>query len=102
MGMIEGKTKSGFDFRVPEGLSSDANFLRTLVKFRNMKLTPYDRMTAVFDVVSSVFCDEKEEERFYQYFAALNSTGRTDINTIFTEITEIVNYCKEQDERLKK
>lgn len=100
--MIEGKTASGFDFHVSEGLAEDAQFLRAVVRMNDSKLRADKRMEAVFDIVGTVFNNEAEEERFYKHLASQNPTGRASVKEVYTEINEIITVCREQDESIKK
>lgn len=100
--MITGTTSSGFKFHVPEGLAKDPKFLRAFISFGNKDLPVTVRMDSMFDVVSAVFNDEREEECFYKHLAHRNPTGRADINDVAKEINEIATICRNEDEGIKK
>ena len=100
--MIEGTTSRGFVFHVPEGLKYDAAFLRSVARLDNKKLPEAERMNAMFEAITAVFNNAEEEERFYKFLASRNETGRADINEVHEELVEIISFCGEQDDGIKK
>lgn len=100
--MINGKTQSGFEFHVSEGLGEDAIFLRALTRMNSNSLPSAERMTAVFELIEAVFNDREQEEQFYKHAASKDPTGRANVKTVYVEINEIVDILAQQDESIKK
>lgn len=91
MEKITGKTKSGFEFSVPDGLSNDFRFVKA---YRNYKSRdPEKQVDGICDMISAVFSDEVEEERFYQHIARTygDDSGRVPADRVLLEITEITD-----------
>lgn len=96
--MITGTTSSGFDFRIPDGIKSDYRFVRAYKKLRSPQTQ--QQLDGAVELISAVFCDEAEEERFLRHLADEN--GRADVETVYKEIGEIIVYASKEDAAIKK
>lgn len=86
--MITGKTSTGFEFTVSEGLSKDWNFIRA---YRKMKRTDDDDMAidGLSEFIECVFCDHEQEEAFYKHLAGIHG-GRVPVDELFAAVGEIM------------
>lgn len=101
--MIEGRTSSGFDYKVNPGITYDAKFIKAGSKLTNKKLTPDERAVGAFEIIDAVFSDDDEEiERFMKHLAKNSETGRADIRILLSETDEIVAAIREADAGAKK
>lgn len=101
--MIEGRTSSGFDYRVNPGITYDAKFIKAASKLSNQKLTPDERAEGAFAMIDAVFSDDDDEiERFMKHLAGKSETGRADIRVLLSETDEIVAAIREADADAKK
>ena len=96
--MVTGKTSSGFDFRVPDGIKTDYRFLRAYKKLRAPDAEL--QLDGILEIVGSIFCDEAEEERFIRHRADQN--GRVAVETVFNELGEILVAASGEDAGIKK
>lgn len=96
--MITGTTSSGFEFRVPDGIKTDFRFVRAYKKLRSTQTQ--QQLDGAVELISAVFCDEAEEERFLRHLADEN--GRADVETVYKEIGEIIAYASKEDAAIKK
>lgn len=96
--MVSGKTKSGFEFSIPEGLSNDFLFVRAYRKM--VGGDGEEALDGAADLVSVIFADDKEEERFYKHLAKLHGS-RVPMDIMFEELTEIITIAGEQDANIK-
>ena len=91
------KTSSGFECEIPSGILNDFRFIRAR---QALKSEDQDRSNqAALDIVSIVFCDEKEEERFLTHLA--DKDGRIPVEDVFREIGEILVQSGEKDRKVK-
>ena len=88
MTAITGKTSTGFEYSIPEGLSTDWNFVRAYQKMMRAK-TDMDRLDGASSLLECIFLDRAEEERFYKHLAELHG-GRVPIKDLFAAVEEIV------------
>lgn len=96
--MIEGTTKSGFSFSIPDGLTEDFRLLKAYKDIRNGD--EEKKVDAAIDLVSVIFTNDDEEKRFYEYLAKKNG-GRVPSPVLFAELFEIVNIAKDKDKETK-
>lgn len=96
--MIEGKTSSGFEFKVDESLMEDFLFLRAF-KMANSS-DPEEEVNGAVDMVRILFNDPSEEERYYKHLAARHG-GRVPADVIGREIGEIIEIVQGHDEDSK-
>lgn len=98
--MIQGTTKDGFKFSIPEGLMRDFFFIKA---YKDMQSTDGNiALNAVFDFVSLLFDDEDEERRFYEFYKDLNKGKRISFDTLFTACKEIIAIAEKEDDVTKK
>lgn len=96
--MIKGKTSSGFEFTVAEGIDRDFRFMKA---YRKVRSGDEDKaIEGAEQIISIVFSDKNEEERFYQHIASTYG-GRIPIDVLFPELNEIIEIAKNQDEHVK-
>lgn len=96
--MVRGTTSSGFEFCVPDGIKADYRFLRAYKKLKSAETER--QLDGALELVSSVFGNETEEERFLQYLA--DEHGRADVETVFRELGEIIAIASREDADIKK
>ena len=96
--MVTGTTSSGFAFRVPEGIKKDYRFLRAYKKLNSGETQR--QLDGAVELISAVFGDEAEEDRFLQHIADEN--GRADVETVYRELGEIIAKASEEDDGIKK
>ena len=98
--MIKGKTKDGFEFEIPEGLTRDFFFIKA---YKDMHSPDGNvALNAVFDFVSLLFGNEDEERRFYEFYKDLNKGQRITFETLFNACREIIEVAENEDETTKK
>lgn len=96
--MVKGTTSSGFEFSIPEHLDKDLRFIKA---YRMMKSGDEDeQLDGALKLVSAVFADEAEEQRFYEYLAG-SEGGRVPIDVVYREIGEIIRISAEEDKEIK-
>lgn len=96
--MITGTTSSGFAFRIPDGIKTDFRFVRAYKKLRSPQTQ--QQLDGAVELISAVFCDEAEEDRFLRHLADEN--GRADVETVYRELGEIIAYASKEDALVKK
>ena len=96
--MIIGKTKSGFEFSIPEGLDKDFRFIRAFSMINSGDEEKI--LDGYVALVSVIFSNEAEEKRMYDHLAAMND-GRVPMDALDEELNEIIAASKEQSESVK-
>lgn len=96
--MIEGKTSSGFEFKVDETLLEDFLFMRAF-KMANSS-DPEEQVAGTVDLVRIMFNNKAEEERYYQHLAKQHG-GRVPADIIGQELGEIIDAAQNNDEETK-
>ena len=84
--MIKGTTSSGFSFKVPDGIKTDYRFLRAFKKLKSGSTE--QQVAGAIELISVVFGNEAEEDRFLQHVADKN--GRADVEPVYRELGEII------------
>lgn len=99
--MIKGKTSSGFEFEIPEGLGKDINFLRAVRDFykASEEKNQEKMLDKALDIPRVVFGTPEKEERFYKHLEAIH--GRALIDDVLAEITEIVDIVGKEEAEVK-
>lgn len=96
--MITGKTKSGFEYSIPDGLTEDFRFV---VAYKKIKSGDgEEQLDAAISLVSVVFSNDEEEKRFYEHLASVNG-GRVPAPVLYQELFEIVSQASEQEQAAK-
>jgi len=96
--MIKGTTSSGFEFSIPDNLKTDFRFIKA---YRQLKSGDEDeQLDGALRLVSVVFSNEAEEERFYKHLAG-DEGGRVPIADVYREIGEIISIASEKDNEVK-
>lgn len=91
------KTKSGFTCNISDHLMNDYRFLKA---HRALSSTDAKKsVQAVVDLVSIVFNDETEEERFLQHLA--DEEGRVPTEKVYQELGEILVAAGEKNKSVK-
>ena len=99
--IITGKTSSGFDFAIDkDALVSDFRFIRALRLAQSSDETK--QIEGCVDLISVVFSDERQEEKFYKHIADKHGdgSGRVPSVKVFEEISEIIESAQ-QDKDVK-
>lgn len=96
--MVKGKTSSGFEFTIADGIKSDFRFLRAYKKLKDPDAQK--QLDGALELVSAVFANEAEEERFLLHLADEN--GRADLETVYRELGEIIAIASAEDDGVKK
>lgn len=86
--MIEGKTKSGFNYKVDENVTKDYRFVRSLAKLQ--KGDNADKLIA-FDTIGTMLLGDGID-KLIQHVEKLND-GYAPIDKVAVEINEIVGAC---------
>lgn len=85
--MVTGKTSTGFEYSIKEGLTSDFRFVKAYRDYRSSN--PEKQIDGVCDMISVVFSDEEQERRFYQHIADVYG-GRVPTDKLLIEVNEII------------
>lgn len=96
--MVEGKTSSGFEFKIDEGVLEDFLFMRAFKKTTSGK--PEEEVEGCVDLVRILFNDESEEERYYAHVAEKYG-GRVPVNVLGEELGEIISAVQASSEESK-
>lgn len=96
--MVKGVTSSGFSFTIPDNLMTDFRFLKTYAKMKNGDED--EQLNGALDLISIVFSDEAEEERFYKHLAG-DKGGRIPVSEVFREVGEIITIATAEDKAVK-
>ena len=99
--MIKGKTASGFEFEVPEGLKKDVKLLRAVRDFYKAEKEGNQEMLLdkALDLPIAVLGNSENEERLYKHLESVH--GRALIDDLMAELTEIVNVAAEEEKAIK-
>lgn len=95
--MITGKTSSGFSFSVPDGLKQDYHFIHAYKALKSKD--PDHQVDGATEMVSAVFCNPDEEQRFLRHVEEKN--GRATVDAVYTELGEIIRACMEDGDAKK-
>lgn len=96
--MIKVTTKTGFEAEVNEGKILDFRFLEKSVETVKGK-DDLDKMDANMQMLKMLF-SKADKERFLQHVADHND-GIADISAVMNEFTEILDQCKEANQKVK-
>lgn len=92
--MINGRTQSGFEFHIPEGLDKDFRFVKAYSLI--MSGDEEKALDGAVKLVSVIFSDEEEEERLYRHLAKEHG-GRVPLDVLFAELNEIIEFSKQEE-----
>lgn len=95
--MVKGKTTSGFEFEIPDGLAKDFRFIKAYSMIRSGD--EEKALDGAIKLVSVIFSNDAEEERLYDHIAEQNE-GRVPIDVLYDELNDIIASMK-QDPDLK-
>ena len=90
---VKGTTSSGFKFAVDGDVFKDWRFLRAIRKANSENAE--EQFDASLEMVSLVFNDAAEEERFYSFLAEKNG-GRVPADVVGAEVGEIIKAVQEK------
>nr|DAL20368.1 MAG TPA_asm: hypothetical protein [Caudoviricetes sp.] len=96
--MIKVTTKTGFEAEVNEGKILDFRFLEKSVETVKGK-DDLEKMDATVQMLKMLFT-KADKERFLQHVADHND-GIADISAVMNEFTEILDQCKEANQKVK-
>lgn len=91
------KTKSGFECEIPAGVYQDFRFIRARQRLRSDD--PEVSNQAALDMVSYVFCNQVEEDRFLLHLADEN--GRIPVEDVFRELGELLAQAGKSNNKVK-
>lgn len=91
------RTGSGFECEIPSGIAQDFRFIKARQALKSED--PDVSNQAALDMVSIVFCNEEEENKFLLHLA--DEDGRIPIADVFREIGEILAQAGEKDSKVK-
>ena len=97
MAKVKGTTASGFEFSIDAEAFKDWRFLKA-VRTANKK--GGDSFEASLDIVTLLFNDQEEEERFYEFLAEQNG-GRVPVEVVGKEVGEIMKIVQEKSKAAK-
>lgn len=99
--MIKGKTESGFEFQIPEGLGKDVLFLRTVRDFYKAEKTNDQEklLDCALDLPVLVVGSSEEEERLYKHIKAIH--GTVPIDVLFRELTQMIEAASAEERAVK-
>lgn len=86
--MVEGKTKSGFAFRIDDDVRDDMELLEGFIALDN------GDMTALPKCITSLLGQE-QKDKLYDH-CRNKKTGRTSAKQVMAEISEILNNAKDE------
>lgn len=95
---VKGTTSSGFDFSIDADVFKDWRLLKAMRKANSKD--GEEQFDASFEVVSLIFNDPEEEERFYSFLADKNG-GRVPAEVVGAEIGEIMKQVREKNKAAK-
>lgn len=91
------RTGSGFECEIPSGITQDFRFIKARQALKSDD--PDVSNQAMLDMVSIVFCNEEEENRFLLHLA--DKDGRIPVSDVFGEIGEILAQAGEKNKKIK-
>lgn len=86
--MIEGKTKSGIEFKLNEAIKDDARFLYYLSKFQNKDIPVEEQSKNLMGMLALIFGDDEGVINFMNAVASKNK-GICDVKTMLKEMSEM-------------
>lgn len=97
---IKGKTPSGYQFKIEEGVLKDIEFLRAL-----KDATSKDgkrQLDGTFNCISVIFNDEDKEREFYEHLKAHNNGARVTVEQLGAELNSMFLALNEASGEIKK
>ena len=89
--MLEGKTQSGFEYKVDEKMAEDWRFIRLTKKMT--KGSSEDKIAALDDALIMILGSEEEAERLLQHIEEQNE-GYVPTDKVVEEFNEIIASIK--------
>lgn len=86
--MVEGKTKSGIEFKLNEAIKDDARFLYYLSKFQNKDIPVEEQSKNLMGMLALIFGDDEGVINFMNAVASKNK-GVCDVKTMLKEMSEM-------------
>lgn len=86
--MVEGKTKSGIEFKLNEAIKDDARFLYYLSKFQNKDIPVEEQSKNLMGMLALIFGDDEGVINFMNAVASKNN-GVCDVKTMLKEMSEM-------------
>ena len=96
--MITGTTSQGFKFEVDEELLNDWRFVKAIRKSESSD--PGERLLGVTDIVF-LLLGEEQSDKLAEFIAEKNG-GKAPVDSMYSATVEILNICKEENEKAKK
>ena len=96
--MITGKTSQGFEFKVNEEVLNDWKFVKAIR--RSESQDQGERFLGVTDIIV-ILLGENQADKLADYIAEHNG-GTAPVNLMYNYAVEILNICKEENEKVKK
>ena len=95
---VKGTTTSGFEFAVDADVFKDWRFLKAARRAGSGSAEA--QFDASLEIVTLLFNDPKEEERFYSFLAEKNG-GRVPVEVVGHEVGEIMKAVQEKSKEAK-
>ncbi len=99
--MIKGKTASGFEFEIPNGLAKDVMFLRAVRDFYKAEQDGDQEklLDKALDLPVLVVGGSEQEERLYKHIKAIH--GNVPIDVLYAELKEIIDIAAKEEKAIK-
>ena len=86
--MVEGKTKSGIEFKLNEAIKDDARFLYYLSKFQDKDISLEDQSKNLMGMLSLIFGTDEGVITFMNAVASKNN-GVCNVKTMLQEMSDM-------------
>lgn len=96
--MITGKTSQGYEFSVDSKTLSDWKFVKAIR--RSESKNQGQRLLGVMDLIIMLLGEDQADE-LSEKIADKNG-GHASIDAMYEVVVEILNICKEENEKIKK
>lgn len=96
--MITGTTSQGFKFKVNEKLLNDWRFVKAIR--RSESDDQGERLLGVTDIIYMLL-GEEQSDKLAEHIAEQNN-GIAPVDSMYKAVIEILNICKEKNEKIKK
>lgn len=96
--MITGTTSQGFKFEVKEDMLNDWRFVKAIRKSESND--PGERLLGVTDIIF-ILLGEEQADKLAEFIAEKND-GTAPVDVMYAAVVEILNICKEENEKTKK
>lgn len=95
--MITGKTSQGFEFSVDSKTLSDWKFVKAIR--RSESKNKGQRLLGVMDLIIMLLGEDQADDLSEKI---ADNDGHSSIEAMYEVVVEILNICKEENEKIKK